>query len=551
MSSASREGRSSPCTRPWTASRAYAWCWPGTRKVPGSWQRGPHRGTGCPGVVCTTAGPGALHALTAAASATSDGVPMLVITAQTGTSLAGRGSLQDSSGGNWSVDTVAAFRSATKLSALVLHPDQTPRLLAHAMRTVRAGRPGAVHLSVPTDFLTKAVSTDTGSCIRTLERLRSASVTEPAQAAVRQMADLLGEAGKGVVLAGQGAKIARATQPLTRLAEQLGWPVATTIKGKSVFPEDHPLSAGVFGFAGSPRAHEVVLDPAVDTLLVLGSALGELSTANWHPGLTAGRRVCRVDIDPLRMDAGFPADIEVVGDAAATLTAVLEVLGTGRPQHGRSPERPTWQPQPAEPHTGGSGLRASAVIASMSRLSPAGTQLFVDNGNCLSWLGQYYVSRPPGAVHVSLNVGSMGYSAGAAVGGSLAAAGRPVMALTGDAAYAMSGMETHTASEEGLPVIWVVLNNGGNAMVQNVQDGVFGHSHGAMYRTPMDAATIGRGLGAHGVTVRTLPHFEAELTSALSATDGPTVIDVRVDASEVPWALKGRIAALRDGTEAS
>jgi acetolactate synthase-1/2/3 large subunit len=183
----------------------------------------------------------------------------------------------------------------------------------------------------------------------------------------------------------------------------------------------------------------------------------------------------------------------------------------------------------------------------MSRILPAGAQLFVDNGNCVSWLGQYYVSRPPGAVHVSLNVGAMGYSAGAAVGGAISAAGRPVVALTGDAAYAMSGMETHTAAEEGLPVLWIVLNNAGNAMVKNVQDGVFGHSHGAMYRTPIDAAAIGRGLGAHGVVVRTLSRFDAELRAALTVTDRPVVIDVRVDAHEVPWALGGRIAALRDG----
>ncbi|MFD6281571.1 thiamine pyrophosphate-binding protein [Streptomyces sp. NPDC060209] len=363
------------------------------------------------------------------------------------------------------------------------------------------------------------------------------------------MADMLRGAGNGVVLAGQGAKLAQATAPLVRLAERLGWPVATTIKGKSVFPEDHPLSAGVFGFAGSPRAHEVVLNPEVDTLLVLGSALGELSTANWHSGLIGSRRVCRVDIDPLRMDAGFPADVEVVGDAAATLDSVLEVLGGGDTQDDRELDGPTRHSRRPEPRAGGSGLRASAVVESMSRLLPAETLLFVDNGNCLNWLGEFYVSRPPGAVHVSLNIGSMGYSAGAAVGGALAAGGRPVVALTGDAAYAMSGMETHTAAEEGLPVIWVVLNNGGNAMVQNVQDGVFGHSSGAMYRAPMDAATIGRGLGAQGVVVRTLTHFETELTTALSAEGRPSVIDVRVDPSEVPWALQGRIAALRDGIE--
>lgn len=123
----------------------------------------------------------------------------------------------------------------------------------------------------------------------------------------------------------------------------------------------------------------------------------------------------------------------------------------------------------------------------------------MDNGNCLSWLGQRYVSRSTDSIHVSLNVGAMGYSAGAAVGGALSAPQRPVVALTGDAAYAMGGMETHTAAEYGLAVVWIVLNNSGNAMVLNVQDGAFRRSDGVMYARPSAVRDVPRQMSvAHG-----------------------------------------------------
>ena len=489
------------------------------------------------GVVCTTSGPGALHALTAAASATSDSVPLLVVTAQTETSLFGRGSLQDSSGGNWAVDSVDAFKSATKLSTALAHPRQFPRLLRRALATACSGRPGAVHLSLPADLLPQPTGADLAEPLPDPRSLTPA--VEPA--AVRELASALRQAEHGVVLAGQGAKLSGAAGELLGLAEHLSWPVATTMKGKSALPEDHPAAVGVFGFSGSPRAHEAVLDPRVDTLLVVGSGLGEMSTGNWTPELVAGRTVCRIDIDALQAAAGFDADATVIGDARPVLRELLRELGAAPASLTHDPARR----RPAAPTPDGTPLPASAVVAAMSDLLPSGTTVFADNGNCLGWLGEFFVSRSPGGVHVSLNVASMGYSAGAAVGGGLAGGGRePVVALTGDAAFAMGGMEIHTAAEMEVPVIWVVLNNSGNAMVQNVQEGISARSVHAMYRTPMNVAAIGQGLGADGKAVHTLPEFTAALTDALRRP-GPSVLDVRVDPDEVPWALSGRIRALQ------
>ncbi|MFE5948278.1 thiamine pyrophosphate-binding protein [Streptomyces sp. NPDC056480] len=492
--------------------------------------------TGRLGVVCGTVGPGALHALTGVASATADSVPVLALTAQVNTSSFGRGGLQDSSGGSWGVDTVDAFRSATKLSALASTCAQVPRLLALSVRTAYLGRPGGVHLSLPADVLAGRLERETP-----LPNLRRPTIAAPAPPAVTELASAVRAARRGMVLAGQGAKLSGSASSLIRLAETLSWPVATTLKGKSVFPEDHALSAGVFGFGGTADAHATVLADDVDTLLVVGSALGELATHGWEPRLVEGRRVLRIDIDPLREGAGFEADMHVTGDATAVVDALLSELQIPHPAPAKAPMAPPALATPLQDHD---PLLASAVVTLMSRLLPEDAMVFVDNGNCASWMGQNFVSRPPAAIHVSLNVASMGSSAGSAIGGYIAAGDRPVVALTGDAAFAMAGMEIHTAVELGLPIVWIVLNNAGNAMVHNIHEGIFGRSVSAMYHNPIDIAVVARGLGAESFAVQSLTQFEDALLNAL-ASSVPSVIDVRVDPDEVPWALAGRISTLR------
>ncbi|WKU05561.1 thiamine pyrophosphate-binding protein [Micromonospora sp. HUAS LYJ1] len=496
------------------------------------------------GMACTTTSPGATNALTGIASATSDSVPVLLLTAQIATDSFGRGALQDSSGGNWSLDVVDTYRSATKLSAMPAHPAHLPRLARHAIRTALHGRPGAAHLNVPADLLPAAVPTgplDVDTAV-------TVTASAPDPAAVAELARQLTAARRPVLLAGQGAKLAKAGGPLVRLAEWGGIPVATTIKGKSVFPEDHPLSLGTFGFGGHPAAHDHLLSDEVDLVVVVGSGLGELATHGWHPRLLAGRRVAHVDVDPLQIGKHFPTDVGVVGDADAVLRALLERLPTAGPGGAGSTERIVPRSsryyRSAALQAGHDRLRASAVVARLSEVLPPETLIFADNGNCLSWLGQYFVCRTPGEIFVSLNVGAMGYASGAAIGGKFARPERPVVALVGDAAFAMNGMELHTAVEYEVPIVWVILNNGGHGMVHNVQSMMYQRSHDALFRHPIDIASVARGLGAAATTVTRLDDLDPAVTAALVA-DRPHVIDVIVDPEEVPWALRGRAETLR------
>lgn len=507
------------------------------------------------GVVCTTAGPGALNAMTGVASATGDSVPLLALTGQVATARFGHGGLQDSSGGNWGLDTVDAYRSAVKLSVMATGAAQVPGLVRHALATARSGRPGAVHVSLPADVWNQQcpVPAPTPMPEAAVPSAGSAAPV-PSAAAVQELADALCSARRPAILAGQGAKLAGARESLADFAELLGVPVATTLKGKGSFPEDHPLALGVFGLGGNPLAHHYLLSKGVDLLLVVGSRLGEIATDGWNPALAHGRSVAQIDIDPLVIGRVFPADIRVVADARETLEALAERISRTRPR-ALPPDAlraarvcHALHPPAAGLQEGHRVLRASAVTARLSERLPHDTVLFVDVGNCLSWSGQYWLSRRPGTVLYSLNIAGMGYGTAAAIGGALALPQRPVVALVGDAAFAMAGMEVHTAAEYDVPVIWVVLDNGGHGMVENVQRIVYGRCHDALYRRPIDIAAVAAGLGAATATVTTLGELDEALTKAMGHP-GPFVIDALVDPQEIPWALRGRADSLSEAIQ--
>ncbi|TKV26494.1 thiamine pyrophosphate-binding protein [Arthrobacter sp. NamB2] len=493
------------------------------------------------GAVCATTGPGGTNALTGVASASCDGVPVLLITAQVSTANFNTGALQDSSGGNWSIDLVEMYRSATKLSAMLTNPAELVRLARHSVRTALDGRPGAVHLNIPADLMTAPAPAGALDVDAPATPVRS----HPDPMAVWDLGNALRNARNPIIFAGQGAKIAGSHEALLKLAEWGGIPVVTTLKGKSVFPEDHPLSLGVFGFGGNPAAHEHALSDDVDLILVIGSALGEMSTHGWNQRLFQDRQVCQIDVDALQIGKHVPVDVGVVGEADEVLRMLVEQLSAAPSQAaaGTTLMRPRPRFTADELQQGHEQLQASAVVARLSEKLPEDVVIYGDNGNCLSWLGQFYDFKDAGDMHVSLNLGSMGYAMGAAIGGKLADPSRTVVALVGDGAFAMNGMEIHTATEYSVPVIWVVLNNGGHAMVHNLQEMIYTESYDAVFARPIDIATVARGLGAEAVMVDSLEALDAAISAALSST-GPFVIDAHVDIEEVPWALRGRAEGL-------
>src|SRR5439155_21815079 len=122
------------------------------------------------------------------------------------------------------------------------------------------------------------------------------------------------------ILVGNGINLSGAYDELKRLAEKLMIPVATTVKAKGAFPEDHLLSLGVFGFAGSPRADAYLMSGQVDVLLAVGTSLGEDATSGWDARLAPREALLQIDIDPHEFSKNYPVAVPLHGDARTILT---------------------------------------------------------------------------------------------------------------------------------------------------------------------------------------------------------------------------------------
>lgn len=489
------------------------------------------------GVCCATAGPGATNALTGIAVAYADHVPVLLLTAQVPTSQFGKGAFQESS--PEAVDVVGLYRPITKWSTMVSHPDRTGAVIRQAIRTMLSGRPGPVHVNLPLDFLTRDVAEELQP--PTTYRFGSASFD---RAAVRAAARRLLEARRPAILAGQGVNASRAWLPLRALAERLGLPVATTFKAKGALPEDHPLSLGVFGYSGEPRAVEYLLSPETDVLLVVGTSLGEVSSCGWDERLAA-KRLLQVDIEPATIGRNFPVDVALAGDAATILVELryqLERELKSAPPRPRPPleagSRELVEGEPA-----GGPLKPASVLKELREALPRDAIVFVDNGTIRLWTARHFPVYQEGCFFVNMGMASMGYAVAAAVGAKLARPGRPVVALAGDAAFAMNGMEVHTAVEHDAPVIWVVINNGGHAMIYHGERLQFGgRFRSSVFREGLDVAGMAKALRAEAFRVERPGELREAIADAV-ARGRPAVVDVATDLYVQP-PMASRVRAL-------
>lgn len=502
------------------------------------------------GVCFSTTGPGGTNALTGIAASYADSVPVLLVTGQIATRAFGRGSLQDSSG--FGVDLVSIYKPVTKLSAMLANPERMPDLARQAMRMAFNGRPGPVHLSIPADMMNQEITWSPVAAAR----YRPACAPVDRNAAAKAARALL-SAQRPCLLIGHGANLAGAAADVRAIAEKLHIPVATTPMAKGIFPENHPLSLGVYGFGGHERAEQYLLADYVDVLVVVGSSLGELVTNAWDKRLQPSKQLIQIDIDPSELGKNYPVDLGIIGDARVVLQEIGlqidELVSQGEsadtlrsrpedPLEEFREEVPRYSVRPIVLARGGPTtlMKPREVVKEMQAVLPDDTLLFIDSGNCVSWSVHYFESRSPYTFFVNMGLASMGHATAAAVGAQLGAGGKRVVALVGDAAFAMNGMEVHTAVEHGAPVVWVVLNNRGHGMVYHGEKMLLGrHLNACHFKTPLDVAGMGQALGARSFRVDTPAAFRQALEEALTA-GVPCVIDANVDPEEVPHSIARR-----------
>lgn len=281
------------------------------------------RASGRFGACLATDGSGTTNLVTAAATAGADASPVLFVTGQMPTDRDGCGGFQDSSSARY--NDVALLAPVTAASLAVENPRRTPQHLRACLTKMLAGPKAPVHVSLPLDVQCAEVAAAWEPLDESVYRPRFVD----GAAVERLWRILVPEGGCGsptrvAILAGAGVEKSGATEALTAFAEQFEIPVATTLRAKGVFPEDHRLSLGVFGYAGHRHAIEMLLSGAVEVLIVLGSGLSQRDTLFGDTRMLPRQALVQVDVDPTAVGRTFHTQVPIVGDCRAALSLMLE-----------------------------------------------------------------------------------------------------------------------------------------------------------------------------------------------------------------------------------
>lgn len=478
------------------------------------------------GVVAATSGGGALNLVAALGESLTSRVPVLALVGQAPTALDGRGSFQDTSGQNGSLNAQAVFSAVSVSCERVLKPADVAPALSRAIAAARTGGPAV--LLLPKDIQQGYLDCNLDGCPP--QNPRPIGNPQPIVGILRD-AD-----GPVTILAGEQVARDNARAELEALRAVLRARVATVPDAKDVAgtPGLGSSSAlGVTGVMGHPGVVEAVAGSAV--CLVVGTRLSVTARTGLDDALAAVATVSIGSAPPY-----VPATHVHTEDLRGSLRMLTQALsGPGRPTRVRVPDM-VRRTELAPPPFAGPGVRYRDAMAVLHAGLPDGSDVVVDAGNTGAAAIHYLPARRGGRFAVALGMGGMGYSFGAGIGmafgraGSGRPAGRTVV-IAGDGAFFMHGMEIHTAIQYRLPVTFVLFNNNAHAMCvtreQLFYDDLYSYNRFHASRLGAGLAAMFPGLTA--VDVRDTDGLASAVRTAMTV-DGPAVIGVECAADEMP-----------------
>ncbi|HET8533240.1 MAG TPA: thiamine pyrophosphate-dependent enzyme [Methylomirabilota bacterium] len=461
------------------------------------------RASGGVGTALVVPGPGLLNALSGLSTAYSASSPVLMLSGQIPRDSIGRdiGLLHEVN------DQQDCIRPVTKWRRRVLQVSDVPAAVREAMVQLRSGRPRPVEIEMPPETME-----DEGL----VELLRPAEITRPVASArdLDRAAEVLLASRAPIIYAGGGVHLAGAHDALAQVAEHLQAGVAQSAEGKGAVSDHNTLSLGAAFWRDSAlRAHI----HEADVVLAVGS---RLATVSFKPGT----RIVQIDTDEHEIGRSHKDTLGLVGDARATLEALLERLrATSPPRPSRKAEHETLRARIAAENT----MEPNAsIIKSLRAGAPENTILVAG----MTQIGYY--SRPfwpvyePRTYLSSSYSGNLGYAYPVALGAKVARPDRPVVSISGDGGFLFNAQELSTAARHGINVVAVVFNDSSYGNVARDLDESWGGQYGAELTNP-DFMKLADAYGVIGMRAKE-PTEVGRLVREAIEKDRPALVEVPV-----------------------
>ncbi|WP_329520858.1 thiamine pyrophosphate-binding protein [Spirillospora sp. NBC_01491] len=488
------------------------------------------------GVLSVHQGPGLTNALTGIAEAAKSRTPLLV--------LAGEVAASDIRS-NFRVDQAALATAVGAVPERVHSPETALADVTRACRTAVAER-RTVLLGLPLDV--QAAGHPGPTALARGPAPRAASVPllpVPPPGAVARLADALAAARRPVFIAGRGARLAGAREPLRALAERCGALLATSAVARGLFTGD-PFDLDVSGGFATPAAAELIGE--ADLLVGWGCSLNMWTLR--HGNLVGkGATVVQVDVDARALGAHHPVDLSLIGDAAATARAVeaeLAARGHAAPAYrsaglaARLAAERRWRDHPYDEHPGaadGTRIDPRTLTIALDDLLPRERTVAVDSGNFMGYPAMFLDVPDADGLVFTQAFQSIGLGLATAVGAAVARPDRLTVAALGDGGALMGVAELETAVRLGLDLLVVVYDDEAyGAEVHHF--GPDGHPLDAVRFPPADLAAIGRGFGCEAATVRAPDDLDAVAAWLEGPRDRPMLVDAKVTGDRPAWWLE-------------
>jgi acetolactate synthase-1/2/3 large subunit len=487
------------------------------------------------GCVNIVPGAGLTHALSGIAEAFMEGVPMLVPGCGIRRDVARGYQLHD-------IDQLAIARPVTKggfrpASGRELYP-----MIREACALARSGTPGPVMIEVSVDLYLHRQEVDPDSW--------GPAAIPPLPAATpdqieRAIALLTAPGARPLFYAGLGAEAAQAE--LVALAGRFEAPVATTFQGKGVFPESHPLFLwNGFGAAAPSFVREIAAERTVT--LAVGCRFSEVGTGSY--GLTPPGPLIHVDINPEVLGRNYPAELGIVSDARLFLSALLRELD--RPSI-RPAVPPSDAPLRERIRSGHAGARNGwlerksvdrvtpyVLLDALQRIFGPETVFTTDSGNGTFLAMECLRLERPGRFLAPVDYSCMGYSVPAAIGAKLGLPDAPVVALAGDGAFLMTGLELLTAANQDVAIAVFVLRDRELAQIAQFQSTAF-NRRTASVLPDFHLGSLSEAVGVDWLRLDDDSEVEKVVREARDnvLAGRPVVVDVAIDYTEKTYFTRG------------
>ena len=491
-------------------------------------------------VATSSIGPGALNMVTAAGTAHSNRLPLLILAGDTFANRLPDPVLQQVEHfGNPTITVNDSFRAVSRYWDRMTHPAQILPALPQAIATMLDPADcGPAFIALPQDI--QEIAYDYPEAFFE-ERVWTIPRPRPDSRQIAEAAAVLAGAKRPLIISGGGVRYSGAEEALRALAAARGIPVVETVAGKGALTHDDPVHAGPMGIIGSSSANALAED--ADVILAVGTRLQDFTTGSWTAFAGDARFV---SINAARWDAGKHRAVAVIGDARESLAELDAALGDWKADPARMQSAQTlfaeWNALLDERHAPSNTETPTyaQVVGAANRLAGENDRMVTAAGGLPGETQKGWRVKAPGTYDLEFGFSCMGYEIAGGWGAAMAAApGCETIVMVGDGSYMMMNSDIYSSVLSGHKMIVIVCDNGGHAVINRLQEFKGSPGFNCLYKDCriddpdnfhcVDWAAHARAMGAEARHCESLADFEAAFEWA-KTTDRTTVLSIETDA---------------------